>query len=76
MMVSDESDNQTLHAANEAASAELDLIRIRQSRMTMFEMIDFKNCDIEQLRRLAALNRYERRAMTKRRRASAKFWTG
>jgi hypothetical protein len=42
--------------------------------MTMFEMIDVKTAAPGQLRRSAALDRYERRAMTKRRRASAKFW--
>jgi len=65
-----------MNAANEAASAELDLIRIRQVRMTLFEMIDFKTAPLKQLRRLAAPDRDECRAMTKRRRASAKFWIG
>lgn len=76
MIVGDEIDNQRLSSASETASAELDMIRIRQVRLTMFEVIDFKTATIAQLRRLAALDRYESRAMTKRRRASAKVWTG
>jgi len=44
--------------------------------MTLFEMIDFKTAPLKQLRRLAAPDRDECRAMTKRRRASAKFWIG
>ena len=76
MIVGDEIDNQRLSYASETASAELDMIRIRQVRLTMFEVIDFKTATIAQLRRLAALDRYESGAMTKRRRASAKVWTG
>jgi hypothetical protein len=73
MIGRDEFDDQRLSAANGAASAVLDQIRIRQVRMTMLEKIDFETAPSEQLRRLLALDRYERRAMTKRRRASAKL---
>lgn len=60
-------------AAKEAAAAVLDLIRTRQVRRAMLATTDLKTVNIEQLRRLMALDRYERRAMTRRRRASAKL---
>lgn len=65
--------NHRLNCANEAASAMLDLIRFRQVRMTILATLDFKTANPEQLRRLSALDRYERRAITKRRRASLKL---
>ena len=65
--------NQRLNCANEAASAMLDLIRFRQVRMAILATLDFKTANPTQLRRLSALDRYERRAITKRRRASLKL---
>jgi hypothetical protein len=66
-------DNGSTDAAEEAAAAVLDLTRIRQIRRAMLATMNLKTATLEQLRRLMALDRYERRAMTRRRRASAKL---
>jgi hypothetical protein len=57
----------------EFAEAHLELLRIRSTRTALISKIDFVNCDTHKLRRLVALDRYERYAHTKRRRASAKL---
>ena len=56
-------------AAIEAAHAHLDLSRIRDVRNQMFIELTQAGGNLVQLRRLAALDRYERLALTKRRRA-------
>jgi hypothetical protein len=58
-------------AANEVAQAQLELVRIRAARADLVARIDLG--DSHSLRRLAALDRYERLAHTKRRRASRKL---
>jgi len=57
----------------EFAEAHLELLRIRSTRTALISTIDFVKCDTHKLRRLVALDRYERYAHTKRRRASAKL---
>ena len=59
--------------AAEFAEAQLELLRIRSTRTALISEIDFVNCDTHKLRRLLALDRYERYAHTKRRRASVKI---
>jgi hypothetical protein len=68
-----ETSNHKLTIAEEAAAAVLDLIRIRQVRSTMLATMDLKAATLAQLHRLIALDRYERRAIIRRRRASAKL---
>ena len=60
-------------AATELAQAQLELLRIRAVRAELMAMVDVASGNFEQLQRLAALDRYERFAHTKRRRASRKL---
>jgi hypothetical protein len=60
-------------AATEVAQAQLELLRIRAVRAGPTAEIDLASGNLEQLQRLAALDRYERFAHTKRRRASRKL---
>jgi len=53
--------------------AQLELLRIRSIRTELLAKIDPNDNNLQELQRLAALDRYERYALTKRRRASAKF---
>jgi len=62
-----------LSPAEDLARAQLELIRIRSIRMEQLAKADLNECTFEELRRLAALDRYERYALTKRRRASQKL---
>ena len=55
------------------AQAQLELLRIRAIRAEMMKDADLKLGDTQDLRRLAALDRYERLAQTRRRRASHKL---
>ena len=60
-------------AAAEFAEAQLELLRIRAIRREMNEKIDLNRYDTQGLRKLAAIERYERLAYTRRRQASFKF---
>jgi hypothetical protein len=62
-----------LTSTMEVAHAQVELLRIRRVRAELMAAIDVACCDSHQLRRLVALDRYERYAHTKRRRASAKL---
>jgi hypothetical protein len=57
--------------AREAAAAEFDLIRIRKVRARLFEMVYFADTTdgLADLNMLAVLERYERRAFSRRKRA-------
>jgi hypothetical protein len=57
-------------AAIEFAQAQLDLLRIRAVRGRMMADLDFVSGDLTHLRRLAALDRYEDRALARRYHAS------
>jgi hypothetical protein len=65
-----------LTSAVEFAHAQLELLHIRAGRSELIAKIDLGQCDTEELRRLAALDRYERHARTRRRRASDRFEVG
>ena len=69
---------QRLVAASEVARAQLELMSIRSVRAEMIASAkdDLLASDTLKLRRLAALDRYERYARTKRRRASDSFDVG
>jgi len=64
-------------AATQCAEALLDLARIRAVRARITAAVEIHEYgDVRELRRLAALDRYERLAQTKRRRASHKLRQG
>jgi hypothetical protein len=52
---------------------QLEQLRIRSKRAELMAEIDLDYNNTRGLQRLAALDRYERHALTKRRRASIKF---
>ena len=56
-----------------AAAAPLDLIRIGRFRQEMLATMDLATATPKQLQRLLAIDRYESRARTRRRRASARL---
>jgi hypothetical protein len=60
-------------SAVELARAQLELLRIRTIRTALLRKVDLDCIDTRELQHLAALDRYERYAHTKRRRASLKF---
>ena len=62
-------------AAIEFAQAQLDLLRIRAVRRQMMAVPDLVSGDLTHLRRLVALDRYERRALARRYDASSKLAT-
>jgi hypothetical protein len=64
---------QHLLAANEVAQAQLQLQRVRAVRAELMAKVDAGPTSIETLKRLVALDRYERFADTKRRRAARKL---
>jgi hypothetical protein len=68
-----QTDEQQLAAATEVAQAQLELLRIRKVRAELMAEVDLASLDLNHLRRLAALDRYERLAATRRRRASRRF---
>jgi hypothetical protein len=65
-----------LLSAAEFAQAQLEVLQIRTRRSELIAKIDLGQCDTQELRRLAALDRYERYARTRRRRASDRFDVG
>jgi hypothetical protein len=72
-LAQDQADKEKQAAAAEVARAQLDLLRIRAARAEFMAEIDLASADLNHLKRLAALDRYERLAATKRRRASQKL---
>jgi hypothetical protein len=60
-------------AATEMARAQLALLRIRATRAELMADMDLMFSETKELKRLAALDRYERYAHTRRRRASYKL---
>ena len=60
-------------SAVEFASAQLELLNIRAIRAQMLLGVDIEEMNTQKLRRLAALDRYQRYSQTKRRRASHKL---
>lgn len=56
--------------ATEVAEAQLELLRIRAVRADLMAKVNSASGNLEELQRLASLDRYERFAHSKRRRAS------
>ena len=65
--------NEIVGHCDEAATALLDLIRIRKVRTEMLIAMNLAKATPDELQRLLALHRYESRARTRRRRASAQL---
>lgn len=60
-----------LASAIDFAGAQMELLRIREIRTDQFSKVDLNDgSNLKELQHLAALDRYERYALTKRRRAS------
>jgi hypothetical protein len=72
-LVGQDANSLRLSSAAELAAAQLELLRIRQVRAELMTSADLASCDPIALKRLHALDRYERVALTKRRRASYKL---
>jgi hypothetical protein len=72
-LVGQDSNSLQLSSAAELAATQLELFRIRQVRAELMTTVDPASCDPTALKRLHALDRYERVALTKRRRASYKL---
>jgi hypothetical protein len=66
-------DEEKMPAATEVARAQLEVLRIRAVRADLTAKLNLASGDAEALRRLAALDKYERQALTRRRRASQKL---
>jgi hypothetical protein len=74
-LVSEQASPTQVVAAIEFAQAQLDLLRIRAVRGKMMAELDSMSADLTHLRRLAALDRYEGRALSRRCHASCKLGT-
>ena len=75
-LAGEEANEDRLTSAADFARAQLRLLRIRAARMELIENIG-PNCNnTQELRRVAAFDRYERYCFTKRRRASNKLQLG
>ena len=72
-LTGDKVGDEQLAAATELAQAQLELLRIRAVRAELMAEVDLASADLDHLRRLAALDRYERFAATRRRRAAKKL---
>ena len=73
MLVPEGADDVQVMAAVERAQAHAQLLRVAAIRSKLMANLDFASADLKQVRRLAALERYERRALTRRRRAARKL---
>jgi hypothetical protein len=72
-LAGEEADEDRLTSAADFARAQLELLRIRATRTQLTENIGLDYNNMQELRRIAALDRYERYCFTKRRRASNKL---
>jgi hypothetical protein len=68
-------DEAQLVCARQAARAHVELLRVRAVRAALLASSDRKGCNIDDLCRLLALDRYERVAHGKRRRAAKQLCT-
>jgi hypothetical protein len=72
-LAGDSADEDRQRAVAEMAQAQLELLRVRKVRAAMLAAADLESGDPKDMQLLLALDRYERYAHTKRRRASAKL---
>jgi hypothetical protein len=69
-LVREHASDTQLYAAAELATAHFELARVRAMRTELFGKIEGSRADIKDFKRLAALDRYERPAQRRRRRAA------
>jgi hypothetical protein len=72
-LIGEEASTDVSASAAEFARAQFEVLRIRATRTELLAKIDLDQDNTQELRRLVALDRYERYANTRRRRASHKF---
>jgi hypothetical protein len=72
-LIHGDENEEKMRVAAEFAAAHLELLRIRSMRADAMAKVDLARPDIEELQRLAALDRYERYAHTRRRRTVVKL---
>jgi len=72
-LTGEDANENTLKLSAELAHAQLELERIRSTREDLMAKFGLDQPEIRTLRRLAALDRYERYAYTRRRQASSQF---
>src|SRR3974377_2263601 len=75
VLAGEQTSEDRLESVTDFARAQVELLRIRSIRSEQLARIDLNDCtlgNLRELKRLAALDRYERYALTKRRRASRK----
>ncbi len=72
-LLGEETMDQNIPAAAEVVEAEMKLLQIRKVRLDMLAELERQCHDLQDFSRLVALDRYERLAHTKRRRASQNF---
>jgi hypothetical protein len=76
-LVGEKANQDRLTSAADFALAQLELLRVRSALAALMEEVEWNNISTQELRRIAALDRYERYGLTKRRRASNKLrWHG
>jgi hypothetical protein len=75
MLVPEGADDMRAMAAVEVAQAQAQLLRVAAARSKLLANLDFASANLTRLRRLVALDRYERQAHTRRRRAALKLST-
>jgi len=72
-LVGEGPDVERLSSAEEFARAQLELKRIRATRAELMAKFDLQQANMHELQPIATLDRYERYAHTKRRRAAVKL---
>ena len=72
-LIGDGASEEQLRSAAEFALAQLELLRIRSMRTDLMAKFELGCHHKRELRRVAALDRYERYSLTRRRRASKKI---
>jgi hypothetical protein len=70
LLLPDRADVTQVVAAVEVAHAQAQVLRVAAVRSKLLANLDVAAANLKQLRRLAALDRYERQALTRRRRAA------
>jgi hypothetical protein len=80
VLAGEQTSEDRLESAADFARAQVDLLRIRSTRFEQLAKLDLNGSadgDMRELKRLASLDRYERYALTKRRRSSRGLrWEG
>jgi hypothetical protein len=72
-LIHEEADDDQRAAARHVVQAQIEISRVRLVRATVMASLDFERCTYSGLRRLIALDRYERIARAKRRMAANKI---